>query len=393
MKRKICVVTGSRAEYGCLVPLLEKIKRDKELTLQLVVTGMHLSVDFGLTYKDIEKDGFFIDEKIKILSGLDTSIGVSKSIGLAIESFPAAFERLKPDIILLIGDRFETFAAAIAAMICWIPIAHLSGGERTEGAIDEAMRHAITKMSHLHFTAIEEYRKRVIQLGEEPGRVFNFGEVGLDNLKRLKLLSKNELEKELDFKFAKRNLLVTFHPVTLERGASEEQSKCLLDALSALKNTNLIFTKTNADMEGSVINRLIDDYVAKNFRHAKAFTSMGQLKYLSTLQFVDAVVGNSSSGIVEAPSFKIGTINIGDRQKGRIMPESVINCAPTKSSIAKALEELYSKEFKKKLENIKNPYGDGNSATKIKNVLKNYKISGILKKHFYDIKIPTGEIV
>jgi GDP/UDP-N,N'-diacetylbacillosamine 2-epimerase (hydrolysing) len=384
MKRKICVVTGTRAEYGLLYWLMKEIEADKDLELQLIVTGMHLSPEFGLTYKEIEKE-FKIDKKIEMLLSSDTPIGISKSMGLAQISFAEAYAELKPDIVIVLGDRYEILSAVSAALISRIPIAHLNGGELTEGVIDDSIRHAITKMSHIHFTAIEEYRKRVIQLGERPIRVFNVGEAGLDNIKRLKLLSKEEFEKSINFKLNKKNILVTFHPVTLENNTAGEQVRELLNAIDELKDTNIIFTKANSDTDGRIINKMIDEYVLKNKHKAIAFTSLGQLRYLSAMQYVDAVVGNSSSGIVEAPSFKIGTINIGDRQKGRIRAESVINCEPRKDSVLKAFEKLYSKEFQEKLKNVKNPYGDGNSSKKIKEILKSINLYNILKKSFYDI--------
>ncbi|UCD54988.1 MAG: UDP-N-acetylglucosamine 2-epimerase (hydrolyzing) [Candidatus Omnitrophota bacterium] len=385
MKRKVCIVTSSRAEYGLLRPLLEEIANDKNLTLQLIVTGMHLSPEFGLTYREIEKDGFAVDEKIEILLSSDTPASISKSMGLAMISFSEAYGRLKSDIIVVLGDRFEFLSAVAAALISRIPVAHIAGGEVTEAAFDDSIRHSITKMSHLHFTIIEDYRKRVIQLGEDPQRVFNVGALGIDNIKKLKLFSREALEKELNFKFNKHNLLVTFHPVTLENNTSPQQFKDLLSALENLEDTFIIFTKANADPGGRIINKMIDTYVSKNCSKSAAFTSLGHLKYLSILQFVDAVVGNSSSGIVEAPSFKMGTINIGGRQKGRVEPKSIIDCQPTKESIIKAFEKLYSKEFQRSLKKVVNPYGDGNAAKRIKNILKNYDINNILKKPFFDI--------
>lgn len=385
MKRKICVVTGSRAEYGLLKPLLQEINKEENLKLQLLVTGMHLSADFGLTYRDIKQDRFHIDGKIDIALDSDTPVAISKSIALAISGFAKAYKNLNPDILVLLGDRFEIFSAAIAAHVSRIPIAHISGGEVTKGVIDDAFRHSISKMSHLHFVCTEDYRKRVIQLGEDPDRVFNVGALGLDNIKNLRLLPKNVLEKQLNFKFGKHNLLVTFHPVTLENNTSQGQLRDLLEVLDELNNTNIILTKTNADINGRIINIMIDEYGSKRSDRATVFTSMGQLKYLSTMKFVDAVVGNSSSGIIEAPSFKVGTIDIGDRQKGRIKAKSVIECKPTKDGIRKAFRKLYSVQFKKKLRTVTNPYGDGNTAKRIKKILKNYDIQNILKKTFYDI--------
>ncbi|MGJ0314360.1 UDP-N-acetylglucosamine 2-epimerase [Aliarcobacter cryaerophilus] len=385
MKRKVCVVTGTRAEYGLLYWLLKEIEADKELQLQVIVTGMHLSPEFGLTYKEIEKE-FKINKKIEMLLSSDTSVGISKSMGLAQISFAESYDELKPDILVVLGDRYEIFSATSAAMIAKIPIAHLHGGEKTEGAFDESIRHSITKMSHLHFTATEEYKNRVIQLGEHPSRVFNVGGMGIENIKRLKLLSKDEFEKSIEFKLNSKNILVTFHPVTLENSTAKEQFQQLLDAIDELEDTNIIFTKANSDTDGRVINQMIDEYVTKNSHKSIVFTSLGQLRYLSALQYVDAVVGNSSSGLAEAPSFKIGTINIGDRQKGRIKASSVIDCEPNKDSILKSFEKLYSKEFQNSLINVKNPYGDGCASKKIVEILKSVDLENILKKSFYDLR-------
>lgn len=384
-KRKVCVVTGTRAEYGLLYWLIKEIKEDKDLELQLIVTGMHLSHEFGLTYKEIEKE-FKIDKKIEILLSSDTNIGISKSMGLAQISFSEAYEELKPDIVVVLGDRYEIFSATSAAMIARLPIAHLHGGEATEGLIDEAIRHSITKMSHLHFTATNEYKNRVIQLGENPSRVFNVGGMGIENIKRLKLLSKVEFEKSIDFKLNKKNILVTFHPVTLENSTAKEQFQQLLNAIDKLEDTNIIFTKANSDTDGRIINSMIDGYVGKNSQKSVCFTSLGQLRYLSALQYVDAMVGNSSSGLAEAPSFKIGTINIGDRQKGRIKASSVIDCEASETSIQKAFSKLYSKEFQESLKTTINPYGDGRASKKIIEVIKNTNLDDILKKSFYDLK-------
>ncbi|RXK05026.1 UDP-N-acetylglucosamine 2-epimerase [Halarcobacter bivalviorum] len=381
---KICIVTGTRAEYGLLYWLMKEIEADKDLELQVIVTGMHLSSEFGLTYKEIEQE-FKIDKKIEMLLSSDTHIGICKSMGLAQISFAEAYGELKPDLVVVLGDRYEIFSAVSSAMISNIPIAHIHGGETTEGLIDESIRHSITKMSQLHFTSIEEYRKRVVQLGEDPSRVFTVGGLGIENIKRLKLLSKEEFEKSIDFNLNKKNILVTFHPVTLEKATAKKQFQELLLAIDELEETNIIFTKANSDTDGRVINQMIDEYVSKNSKKAVCFTSLGQLRYLSALQYIDAVVGNSSSGLLEAPSFKIGTINIGDRQKGRISSESVINCKETKKEINKAFEQLYSKEFQKLLEKVQNPYGDGCSSQKIVEILKNIKYDNLLKKSFYDI--------
>ena len=383
--KKICVVTGTRAEYGLLYWFLKEIESDKELQLQVIVTGMHLSPEFGLTYKEIEKE-FKINKKIEMLLSSDTSVGISKSMGLAQISFAESYDELKPDIVIVLGDRYEIFSATSAAMIARIPIAHIHGGEKTEGAFDESIRHSITKMSHLHFTATEEYKNRVIQLGEHPSRVFNVGGMGIENIKRLKLLSKDEFEKSIEFKLNIKNILVTFHPVTLENSTAKEQFQQLLDAIDELEDTNIIFTKANSDADGRVINQMIDEYVTKNSHKSIVFTSLGQLRYLSALQYVDAVVGNSSSGLAEAPSFKIGTINIGDRQKGRIKASSVIDCEANKNSIVKAFAKLYSKEFQETLKTTINPYGDGCASKKIVEILKNVDLKNILKKSFYDLR-------
>ena len=367
-KRKVCVITGTRAEYGLLYWLMKEIQSDKDMQLQLIVTGMHLSSEFGLTYKEIEKN-FKIDKKVEMLLSSDTVLGISKSMGLAQISFSEAYEELAPDILIVLGDRYEIFSAVSSAMISRIPIAHISGGEVTEGVIDEAIRHAITKMSHLHFVSTEEYKNRVIQLGEHPNRVFNLGAIGIDNINKLKLFSKNEFVKSIDFSLNKKNILVTFHPVTLEKSTSKEQFQELLNSIDELEDTNIIFTKSNSDTDGRVINQMIDAYVSRN-NNAVSFISMGQVRYLSALKFVDAVVGNSSSGLTEAPIFGIGTINIGDRQKGRINLVSVINCNPTKESISNAFNELYSERFQKALSIVKSPYGNGGTSEKIKNIFK-----------------------
>jgi GDP/UDP-N,N'-diacetylbacillosamine 2-epimerase (hydrolysing) len=384
-KRKICIVTGSRAEYGLLYWLIKGIHADKDLKLQLIVTGMHLSSEFGYTYKEIEKD-FKIDKKIDIDLSSDTSRGISKSMSIAQKSFSDSYSDLRPDIVVVLGDRYEILSATIAAMITKIPIAHIHGGEITTGSWDDPIRHSITKMSHLHFTASEIYLKRVIQLGEEPNRVFNFGGTGIENIKRLKLLSKKKLEKIINFKFNHKNILVTFHPATLEHKTSIKQFKELLASIDELDNTNIIFTKSNSDTDGKKINLAIDEYIVKNSSKSKGFYSLGQLNYLSILQYVDFVIGNSSSGLLEAPSFKIGTINVGDRQRGRIKAKSVIDCLPNKKNITNAIKQIYSSEFQKNLKKVKNPYGDGYASQKIIKVLKTIPLQNIIKKVFYDVK-------
>ena len=384
-KRSVCVVTGSRAEYGLLYWLMKEIQTAKDLELQIIATGMHISPEFGNTYRQIEQDGFKIDKKVEMLLSSDSEVGITKSMGLGLIGFADAIDNLKPDLIIVLGDRFEIFSAVSAAMIAKIPVAHLHGGEATEGSIDEPIRHSITKMSHLHFTSVEEYRNRVIQLGEQPNRVFNVGGLGIDNINKLELLSRVDLEKAINFNLGEKNILVTFHPVTLENSTAEAQFRELLDSIDTLQNTKIIFTKANSDTDGRVINNIIDDYVA-NHSNTIAFTSMGQLNYLSSLQFVDAVVGNSSSGLLEAPSFNIATIDIGDRQKGRIKADSVISCLPKKKDIIGALNALYSEDFQNIVANTKNPYGEGGASKEILKIIKDIGLDDILKKPFYDIK-------
>lgn len=387
MSRKICVVTGTRAEFGLLRWLMEAINNHPELTLQVVATGMHLSPEFGSTYREIEEAGFKIDAKVEMLLSSDTNTAVTKSMGLGVIGFADAYERLAPDILVVLGDRFEIFAATSAAMIAGIPIAHLHGGETTEGAFDEAIRHSITKMSHLHFVAADEYRRRVIQLGEHPDRVFNVGGMGIDAIKRLKLLSREELERSLDFALGEKNLLITFHPVTLEGGASSvAQMRELLAALDELEDTTLIFTMPNADTGGRELGTLVQQFVEKHPR-AKVYTSLGQLRYFSCLAQVDGVVGNSSSGLLEAPAFNIGTINIGDRQKGRLKSQSVIDCTPNSASILTALKTLYSTDFQTGLATVKNPYGNGGACEGIVKVLAEYPLRNIRKKQFYNLSV------
>jgi GDP/UDP-N,N'-diacetylbacillosamine 2-epimerase (hydrolysing) len=384
MTRKICVVTGARAEYGLLRWVMQGIKDSSDLTLQIVATGMHLSTEFGLTYREIEEDGFQIDRKVEMLTSSDTSVGIAKSMGLGLIGFADALNELKPDLIVVLGDRFEIFSAVAAALVARIPVAHLHGGETTEGSFDEALRHSITKMSQLHFVAAEEYRQRVIQLGEHPDRIFLVGGLGIDSIQQLKLLDRSELEKSLDFKLGKRNLLITFHPVTLENSSATEQMSELLAALSELKDTGLIFTMPNADNGGRSLINLVEQFVAIS-PNARAYTSLGQLRYLSCIAQVDGVVGNSSSGLAEVPSFKKGTINIGDRQRGRLQASSVIDCEPNRQSISSGLNVLFSTAFQQELNQVINPYGHGGASEKILNTIKAFDLTGILKKKFFNL--------
>lgn len=382
--RKICVMTSTRAEYGLLYWLLKEIEVDSELELQLIVTGMHLSPEFGLTYKEIEKE-FKIDKKIEILGSSHSKLDICTEMAKVYEKFAPAFSELKPNILVLLGDRYEIFGVAGVASIMQIPIAHIHGGETTQGAFDEAFRHSITKMSHIHFAATREYANRIIQLGEDPSRVFNVGGPGIENIKKLNLLNKDEFEKSINFKLTKKNILITFHPVTLENGSAKEQFNELLKAIDELKDTNFIFTKANSDIDGDVINKMIDEYISKNSQKAVTFASLGQLRYLSAIKFVDIVLGNSSSGLSEVPSFKKATINIGDRQKGRARASSVIDVGPVKEEILAAIKKVYSKEFEQILKNTINPYDGGNSSKKMVKILKELELDDILKKKFYDI--------
>ena len=385
MRKKVCVISGSRADYGLLKTLLRLLKKDKDIRLQLAVTGSHLSPRFGSTYKEIKKDGFAIDAKIDISLTSDSPRGIARSTGIAMAKFSAIYATLRPDIIVVLGDRFEIFGAAAAACISRIPIAHISGGEITEGSIDDVFRHCITKMSCLHFTALDVYRRRVIQLGESPDTVFNVGEIGLDDIRSTRFLSKKDLEAKLKFRFNKHNLLVTFHPATAGAGVPQQEFANLLRVLEERKNTAVIFTKANADAGGGVINTMIDTYVRTHKKDATVFASLGRTVYLSAMRCVDAVVGNSSSGLVEAPSLRTGTINIGDRQAGRVRAKSVIDCEPTLDSIRKSFKILYSKAYQDMLRRVKNPYEGNRSSEKALKVIKSCEPAMTRSKRFHDI--------
>ncbi len=382
--KKICVVTGTRADYGLLRWLMDGIRMSPILNLQLVATGSHLVRDFGSTIDEIVSDGFCIDRKVEMLLADDSAVGVGKSMGLAMIGFADAFASLKPDLLVLLGDRYEILAAAAAATVAGIPIAHLHGGEVTEGVFDEAMRHAITKMSHLHFVAAEEYRNRVIQLGESPDRVFLVGGLGIDNILRLQLLDRPCLEESLGFKFGRRNLLVTFHPVTLDQCGGETQMEELLCALASLPETHLIFTMPNADTGGRSLFRRIEQFSSKH-PNTKVYRSLGQLRYLSCVAQVDAVVGNSSSGLTEVPSFKKATVNIGNRQAGRISAASVIHCEPEKEAILRAIGRVYSAEFQSYLKAAENPYGNGGASAAIVEIIERQNLAALTSKKFHDL--------
>ena len=384
---KICVITGTRAEYGLLKQLMDRVKNDNDTLLQLIVTGTHLSQEFGYTYHEIQADGFTADETVEIIVSSNSGVGTSKSMGLALISLAETFKRLNPDILVILGDRFEMLSAAVAALNCHIPIAHIHGGETTQGALDEAYRHAISKMSYLHFTSTEIYRKRVIQLGEEPERVFNVGALAMDAIANLQYLNKEELEVMLGIEFGGKSALFTYHPVTMEKDEMDYQINNILDALNEIPELFIIFTKSNADMGGQYLNHMLEEYVIKNKARSAIFSSLGQQRYMSCMKYCDVIIGNSSSGIIEAPSLKIPTVNIGDRQKGRVKGSSVIDCPPDKDAIVRAIKRALSVEFKNSTQIVENPYGGDGVTDKIISVIKENinKKKIIRKKTFYDI--------
>lgn len=384
--RKICVVTGSRAEYGLLSGLMHAIQNDAGLQLQVIATNMHLSPEFGLTYREIERDGFKIDKKVQMLLSSDTANAITKSVGLAIIGFADAYEDLQPDLIVVLGDRFEILAAVTAALFFRIPVAHLHGGEITEGAYDDSIRHAITKMSHLHFTSTEAYRRRVIQLGEQPDRVFYVGAIGVENIKRIAPLSKTELETSIGFELGEKSLLVTYHPVTMENHTAAGQCRNLLDALDEFPEYRIIFTLPNSDTDGRIIIRQLNEYVRLHPERCMAIPSLGLQRYLSALRYVDAVIGNSSSGIIEVPSFGIPTLDIGDRQKGRIAAESVWHCGNSREDIKDGLRVILSKDFRLKAKGCSNPYEKMNTVETVWKVIKQYPLDNLVNKKFFDLK-------
>lgn len=388
MKKIISILTATRAEYGLLKPIIKKLISVTDFDVRIVVTGAHLSPEFGLTYQEIEEDGLSIDEKIEILLSSDTPSSISKSMGLAVIGFADYFAKLNPDLLIVLGDRYETLAVSISAMNQKIPIAHLYGGETTEGAIDESIRHAISKLSYLHFTSTDEYRRRVIQLGENPDRVYNVGAIGIENILNEKLLIKKDLESDLGISLSKPYALATFHPVTLENNSSEKQIRELLEVCKKYENLNFIFTKANADLNGRIINKLIE-YYTQTTKNIYLFNSLGMKRYLSAMKYSRVVIGNSSSGLVEAPCFGIPTINIGERQKGRLQGESVINCEPTQVSIKQSLDLALSEEYLIKARKTINPYGNGDTSNKVVKVIKEYIINDKinLQKNFYDYEI------
>lgn len=381
--RKICVFTGTRAEYGLLSPLIHRLNEADDFVLQLLVTGSHLSPEYGHTYKEIEKDGFQIDAKCEILLASSSRESVAKATGLGLLSFSSDLARMKPDVVVILGDRYEALACAATCLFMQIPVIHFHGGETTEGAFDEAIRHSITKMSHLHFTATERYRQRVLQLGENPENVYALGAIGIDNIKEMDLLDRDSFADSIDFKLLAKNVIVTFHPVTLGEESSESQMMQLLSALDQLRDVGVIFTMPNADADSKVIMELIKDYCDKNNERARCYSSLGQLRYLSALKHVDAVVGNSSSGLIEAPSLGTPTVNIGDRQLGRDSGPSVLDCGTGSDEIITAMTKVMDEGWRKTLDGT-NIYGNGNVTESAMEVIRKTDFKGLLQKKFYD---------
>jgi GDP/UDP-N,N'-diacetylbacillosamine 2-epimerase (hydrolysing) len=386
--KKIAVFTSTRAEYGLLKGVIQEIAKSGEFQLLLIVSGTHLSTDFGMTINEIKADGFKVDESVEMVLSHDTPTGICKSMGLAMIGYGEALMRNSPDILVILGDRYEAFCAAAAAQICRVPVAHIHGGEATEGLIDEAFRHSITKMSHLHFASCEVYRQRIIQLGEAPDRVFNVGALGVENIRRMSLMERSDLAESISFNLEKPYFLVTFHPVTLEKDTSEGQFQSLLDALDAFLEYNVIFTKANADTDGRIINCLIDEYTEKQPERCLAVASLGMLRYLSAMNYATAVIGNSSSGIIEAPAFKIPAVNIGDRQKGRIQAASTLNCSPDANAIRQTIGHALSPAFQESLSGISNPYDRPGTCSRIVGLLEKTDIFGITQKTFHDVRFP-----
>ena len=388
-RRRICVVTTSRADYGLLYWLLKEIREDNALELQILATGMHLSSEFGLTYRAIENDGFQINKRIEMLLSSDTESAVIKSMGVGLISCSTAFKELMPEIVVVLGDRYDLYPVVLAALVSRIPVAHIHGGETSQGAIDEAIRHSITKIASIHFPATTLYRKRIIQMGEDPTLVFAYGSPGLDTLYRTKLMSKKKLEAFLDFVLDGTVAIVTYHPVTLETKSVTTQIENLLSALEAT-HVKAVFTKANADTHGNIINQMIREFADRDPSRYRFFDNLGQIAYMSCLRHLDVMIGNSSSGLIEAPSFGLPVVNIGDRQKGRIKAENVIDVGYSTKEIRRGIEAACAVEFKKRISHVKNPYdayGDGKVSYRIKEKLKTIEISpSLLKKKFYDIK-------
>lgn len=384
--RRICFVTGTRADYGHMFWLMREVAADPQLELQIIATGAHLSPLWGSTVKVIEADGFTIDARVDMQLASDSSLATCKAIGLAVMGLADAYDRLAPDLVVLLGDRYEELAAAQAALVMRIPVAHLHGGETSEGAMDESIRHAVTKMAHLHFVAADSYADRVRQLGENPAHVYGFGAPGLDHLTRGTLATRCELEEFIGLPLTAPLLMVTYHPATLAERAPAESMSELLAALDAFSQARIIFTGVNADPGHDGISQLICDYVARHPDTTRHFLSLGQKRYLGLMRLADAVVGNSSSGLIEAPALRVPTVNLGDRQKGRLKAVSVIDCAEERGAITAAIGRALSAEFRDALPADVSLYGQGNSSARIKQVLKTADLSGLAMKHFFDME-------
>jgi UDP-hydrolysing UDP-N-acetyl-D-glucosamine 2-epimerase len=379
--RRICVVTGTRAEYGILYWVLKEIAATPALELSLVATGSHLSPEFGLTYRDIERDGFRIDAKVEMLLSSDSPVGVAKSLALAVQGCAEAFERLRPDLVLLVGDRYEILGAAQAALLARIPVAHIAGGDITEGAYDDSIRHAVTKLSHLHLVTNAESARRVRQLGEDPAHIHVVGSPALDHLHRTALMDRGELQQSLGFQFRARNLLVTFHPATLDPGSPADQLGELLRGIELVGgDVGVLLTRPGADVASRTLGPVIDDFVGRH-PHARAFASLGHVLYLSAMAQVDVVVGNSSSGLYEAPSLHKPTVNVGDRQRGRVRASSVIDCPPVAGAVAAAIREAFAHDCSQ----VRNPYGDGHAAANIVAIVRDFPdLPALVRKRFRD---------
>jgi UDP-hydrolysing UDP-N-acetyl-D-glucosamine 2-epimerase len=384
MKRKIAVFTGTRAEYGLLYELISEIQRSTSMQLQLIVSGTHLSPEFGSTWRQIEADGFPIEARVEMLLASDTAVGVTKSMGLGLIGFADELDRLKPDILVVLGDRYEALAIAQSAMIARIPIAHIHGGEATEGVIDEAIRHSITKMAHLHFVAAEEYRRRVLQLGEDPQRVWVVGASGLDNIAKLEPLSKTALETDLGLELRTPTFLVTYHPVTLGNEDSALAMRTLLEVLDETGGT-IVITGANADTGGDALRREASRFAATRLGRVASVDSLGATRYLSLMRYADVVVGNSSSGLLEAPAMGTPTVDIGERQSGRLRAPSVIHCAESAADICCAVKLALTDQHRNVAALRQTPYGTPGSAERISRVLAVFPLDGILKKRFHDL--------
>lgn len=383
--RKICVVTGTRAEYGLLSRLMRLIEESQDCQLQLIATNMHLLPEYGNTYQEIEQDGFHIDAKVLMKKPTDDAFGVIVSMTEEMDGMNKALRRLSPDMVVILGDRYEMLVVAVVAMLQRIPIAHLHGGELSEGAVDDSIRHSITKMSSLHFTSTEEYRKRVIQLGEQPGQVFYVGSLGVENLKLIPLMSKQDLEDSLNFTFDRKTIMVTYHPVTLGNRSSKDEIDDFLLALDAFPTFKVLFTMPNSDQGGEAIRQAIEDYCNRNSERCRCYSSLGLKRYLSALRYVMAVVGNSSSGLLEVPSAHIPILNIGERQKGRIHGVSVYDCFSDTASIIAGLKTVLSEKFREIACHAVNPYEKADTAQNIFNVIATYPLDKLQQKSFYNL--------